>query len=62
MLSRVLQTLEVLRADLETIDPDHHIDAADRVAGHAVALRDRLAEFGVLDLPTDTASLDRSVA
>lgn len=62
MLSRVLQTLEVLRSDLETIDPEHHIDAADRVAGLAVALRDRLAEFGVLDLPAEVAPLDRSVA
>lgn len=62
MLSRVLQHLEALRSDLDTIDPEHHIDAADRVAGLAVALRDRLAEFGVLDREERGASADRSVA
>ncbi len=62
MLSQVLQHLEALRSDLDTIDPEHHIDAADRVAGLAVALRDRLAEFGVLDRDEKEAPVDRSVA
>lgn len=43
MLSRVLLRLESLQADLSAIDPAHQIDAADRVAEMAVALRDLLA-------------------
>lgn len=43
MITGVLRRLEALEADLAAIDPEHHADAADRVAAMAVALRDTLA-------------------
>lgn len=42
MLSHVLGRLEALQADLSAIDPTREVDAADRVAAMAVALRELL--------------------
>jgi hypothetical protein len=43
MLPRVLERLEVLKAEISAIDPEGRTDAADRVAEIAVALRAELA-------------------
>ena len=45
MISLVLQQIEGLQADLETIDPAHMSDASEKVAAMAVALRDTLTRF-----------------
>ena len=46
MLSHVLGRLEALQSDLAAIDPTREVDAADRVAAMAVALRDVLGLGG----------------
>lgn len=59
MLPLVLRRLEILQADLAAIDPAHELDAADRVAAMAVALRDVLAESGATIGASDTAEAAR---
>ena len=62
MLPLVLRRLEALQADLSSIDPAGEIDAADRVASMAVALRDMLAETGALGAGLDTTDAARGAA
>jgi hypothetical protein len=53
MLPLVLRRLEALQADLAAIDPAAEADAADRIAGTAVALRDLLAGVGLAEMTGD---------
>jgi hypothetical protein len=62
MLPLVLCRLEALQADLAAIDPVREIDAADRVAAMAVALREVLHESGALLGRHDAADAARAGA
>ncbi len=62
MLPLVLRRLEALQADLATIDPAGEIDAADRVASMATALRDVLAESGALGAGLEVSDGARTAA
>lgn len=62
MLPLVLSRLEALQVDLAAIDPVREIDAADRVAAMAVALREVLHESGALLGGLDAADAARAGA